>query len=73
MIYSDSLYAINSLFKWSSKWIVKREKKKLNMDIINTFYTLENPLVYKDNVKWVRGHSGNKWNEYVDNLCRKAY
>lgn len=31
------------------------------------------PLLYnlKPKFEWVRGHNGDKWNEYVDELCTR--
>ena len=71
-IYSDSKYAINTLFVWSKKWLEKNIKKK-NLDLVRLFHSLDEPLKFRKNVKWVKGHSDNKWNDYVDNLCLLEY
>lgn len=44
-----------------------------NMDLIFEFRDLcfSNRIKFK--IHWVRGHSGNKWNEYVDKLANDAY
>lgn len=55
-IYSDSQYALNSL-------VVKKPKK--NLDLVKR---LHEASLGVENVKleWVKGHNGNKWNEYID-------
>lgn len=59
-IYSDSMYAINVL---SGKW-----KAKTNTDLVRLYNTVAARLM-KVKFKWVKGHSGNEYNEYVDNIA----
>lgn len=62
VIYSDSEYAIRVL---SGQW-----KPKKNLDLVEMY----NRIVQKhDKVEfsWVKGHNGNYWNEYVDQLATK--
>jgi len=57
-IFSDSEYVVNTLTKG---W-----KQKKNIDL----WTLIMPLLSKKiQIKWVRGHNGNFYNEYVDKLA----
>lgn len=61
-ICSDSRYALGVLGK--EMWSPKK-----NLDIIDDF----NYIIQKNNIKvrfiWVRGHSGNQWNEMCDRMC----
>jgi ribonuclease HI len=59
-IYSDSQYAINV---FSGKW-----KAKSNTDLVRLYDTVA-ARVSKICFKWVKGHAGTKWNEYVDQLA----
>lgn len=59
-IYSDSMYAINVL---SEKW-----KAKTNTDLVRLYKTVAARLT-KVKLKWVKGHSGNGYNEYVDSIA----
>ena len=61
IIYSDSLLTINCA---SSKW-----KKKANLDLWKEY---EKNSINKDiTFEWVKGHSGNYYNEKVDVLSRQ--
>jgi len=60
-IYSDSKYVINC-----AKGLWKRNK---NTKLWGIFDTLSKNKVI--NWKWVKGHSGDKYNEMVDNLVKQ--
>jgi len=73
IIYSDSKYAINTLFVWSGKWLLKKKKKK-NMEFVIVFHNqLSEALFFQDHIRWIKGHSGNRGNDLVDKLCLKEY
>lgn len=71
-IVSDSQYCINGCTIWKSKWIENKMNKKQNVPVLNSnlwlqIYALQNKVETK--FRWVKGHSGYRWNEYVDKLC----
>ena len=77
-VYSDSKYAIACLSEWWPKWkrdgwIRKRKGRTWpikNLDLIQQGIALQE--VVKVSFQWVKGHSGNKWNEYVDEMANRA-
>ena len=62
VIFTDSKYVKNIL---NGRW-----RAQANLDLWEQI----RELVEGRNVhaEWVKGHNGNKWNEYVDRLCAKA-
>ena len=62
-VFSDSMYAVKIL---SGEW-----KPKENLDLVSEIKIF---ISYFDNIKikWIRGHSGNKYNERADYLAENA-
>lgn len=58
-IYTDSMYVLNC-----AKGVWKRKK---NVELWNEY----DSIAKGKNIKWekVKAHSGNKWNDYVDELA----
>lgn len=77
-IYSDSAYCVNMLKEngWVYSWVqngwTRGKKHELieNLDLIKDIWNLMQNV--KVNFIKVRGHSGDKINEYVDKLAVKA-
>lgn len=70
IIYSDSAYCVNIINDWMYRWKAngwKRPKNEeiKNLEIIKQIYELAK---YAE-IRKVSGHSGIKWNEYVDGLA----
>lgn len=59
-IFSDSQYVVNTIMK---NW-----KKKANIDLWNILCPLINDKI---KLSWVKGHSGNIYNEYCDRMADK--
>lgn len=70
-IHSDSQYVIKGINEWSKKWV------------INNFMDVKNPDLWKDLLNiiskfpdiefiWIKGHSDDYFNNYVDNLCNQV-
>ena len=74
-IYSDSKYAIDSLTKWSLKWIKNNWKTSNGKHVIHE-YQFKKILKLSDKIKveyvHVRGHKGNQGNEIADELATKG-
>ena len=71
-IYSDSKYVVDAVEKgWLFGWQKKNFKGKKNPDLWKLFLSEYNK--HKIRFKWVKGHSGNVYNERCDELAVKAY
>ena len=73
VVYSDSAYAINTLTDWMFRWAangwVKSDKKTPeNLDLIQAYYEWYQKG-YRIELRKVKGHAGNKYNEIVDKLA----
>lgn len=73
IIYSDSAYCINCYKdKWYKKWerngwLTSNKTPVANQELWRQLIPFfESPIL---NFKKIQGHSGNYWNEYVDNLA----
>lgn len=74
-IFSDSQYAVKGINEWSDVWQANDWKKKDGKDLSNPdlwkkIWNLRNKL--RAQAKHVRGHTGNKHNEIVDEMAVKA-
>jgi len=70
IIYSDSAYCVNLINDWMYSWERNgwrrpKNQEVKNLGIIKQIYELANLA----EVKKISGHSGIKWNEYVDGLA----
>lgn len=72
-VYTDSELIVNIITKWAEGWKANGWKKKspgpiANLELVKQAYELARarPLV---NIKWIKAHSGNRWNEYADSLA----
>ena len=76
IVYSDSAYCVNTLNTWMFDWARKDWKKANgdtpeNLDLIQEYYNLYR-LGYRIDLRKVKGHSGNYWNELVDRIAKSA-
>jgi ribonuclease HI len=75
-ILSDSSYSIKCLTEWYTGWMTRGWKTSKNEPIKNLDIIREaKRLLDKTNstIEWVKGHSGNKYNEMADTLCNEEY
>ncbi len=68
-IISDSQYVVKGYNHWIKKWEKSGWKKKKNIDLWKDVLELKHESKHVK-VKWVKGHNGNKWNEYVDKMTK---
>lgn len=74
-ILMDSKYCLDSLTKWyknweNNGWINSQGKPVANKEIFQESLGLLYPEV---SLEWVKGHSGNRYNEAADMFCNEAY
>lgn len=72
-VYTDSQLVVNILTKWAEGWEARGWKKKspgpiANLELVQRAYglTKEKP---KARIRWIKAHSGYRWNEYADSLA----
>jgi ribonuclease HI len=76
VVYSDSAYCVNTfnewMFSWAKNgWIKSDKKEPENLDLIKTYY--DHYLKgYRIDLRKVKGHAGNKYNELADKLATGA-
>ena len=74
-IYTDSKYVKLGITEWILNWKTNGWKTSSKKDVKNKSLWIElDKLVNKNEIiwEWVKGHSGNKFNEKVDELANKA-
>lgn len=73
-IFTDSAYVKRGVTEWMEGWKARNWKRKegklANVDL---WQALEDEIHRHDVTwQWVKGHAGNRKNEQVDRLARKA-
>lgn len=73
IVYSDSNYCVQTFNEWMFNWArngwVKSDKKiPENLDLIQAYYDWYQKG-YRIDLRKVKGHAGNKWNELADQLA----
>lgn len=76
-LYSDSKYVTEAINKnWLFNWVRRGFLNVKNTELWSELYLLISPLMLQSNVKvnfiWIKGHSGNYYNEIVDKLASNA-
>jgi ribonuclease HI len=75
-IITDSKYVMQGITEWikgwkAKGWIGSNKKPVKNQDLwkrLDSLVEKAPPLKWQ----WVKGHSGNKWNEFADKLATEA-
>ena len=72
-VYTDSIYAYTTFTNWMYIWAMRGWKKgdnktPENLDLIQAYYEYEREG-YHINLKKIKGHSGDKWNDMADALA----
>ena len=73
IVYSDSNYCVQTFNEWMFSWAkngwTKSDKKTPeNLDLIQAYYD-HYQKGYRIDLRKVKGHNGNKWNEVADQLA----
>lgn len=77
LVQADSQLLVNTYNSWmhswaKDNWSLGRMKGKRNLDLVEKMYDLK-PLFPLLELKWVKAHNGEPWNELVDQLAKGAY
>ena len=72
-VYTDSQLIVDILTKWAAGWKANGWKKKspgpiANLELVQRAYELTKAKP-NASIKWIKAHSGNRWNEYADSLA----
>jgi len=72
-VYTDSQLVVNILTQWAEGWQAKGWKKKspgpiANLELVKEAYALARQRPGA-RIKWIKAHSGSRWNEYADSLA----
>ena len=73
VVYSDSAYCVQTfnewMFNWArNNWIKSDKKEPENLDLIKTYYDFY-MQGYRIDLRKIKGHAGNVWNEVADKLA----
>ena len=66
-IVSDSMYVVNGINKWVDKWFRINKEWIANKEMWRDIHDLKRK--HDVTASWVKGHSGNEWNEFVDDIA----
>jgi ribonuclease HI len=72
-VYTDSQLIVDTLTKWAAGWKANGWKKKspgpiANLELVKEAFELARARP-QARIRWVKAHSGNRWNEYADSLA----
>jgi ribonuclease HI len=72
-VYTDSELIVNILTKWASGWKARGWTKKssgpiANLELVKEAYSLAEAKPHA-HIRWIKAHSGFRWNEYADSLA----
>ncbi|HEU4895809.1 MAG TPA: ribonuclease H [Acidimicrobiia bacterium] len=72
-VYTDSELVVNILTKWAPGWRERGWKKKspgpiANLELVQRAFELAESKPHA-NIRWIKAHIGNRWNEYADSLA----
>jgi ribonuclease HI len=74
IIYSDSAYCVNLINDWMYSWERNGWKRPKNQEVKNLNLIKQIfELADLAQIKKVKGHSDNKWNNYADKLATGEY
>ena len=78
IVVSDSTYVVNCFRdRWWERWLAKgwknsQRKDVANRDLWEPLLDLYRPRERDITFRWVKGHSGDPWNDFVDRLAVEA-
>lgn len=71
-VWSDSTLCVRTVNEWAAGWARQGWKRKTgpveNLDLVKPLYELAKAHP-KVKLRWLKGHAGQRWNEYADQLA----
>ena len=74
IILTDSRYVMNGCISWMANWVMKEFRGVKNPELWSEIYNLRD--IWLDSrltIQWVKGHSGDLFNEMADDLANEGY
>ena len=72
VIYTDSQLCVNTITQWAAGWARRGWKRKTgpikNLELVKELYAAAQAHP-KVQLRWIKAHQGNRWNEYADALA----
>jgi len=72
VIYTDSQLCVNTITQWAAGWERRGWKRKggpiKNLELVQELYAAAKAHP-KVELRWIKAHQGNRWNEYADALA----
>src|SRR5438105_3767467 len=74
-VYTDSALCANTINLWAAGWERQgwtrgpKREPIANLDLVQRLYELAQAHP-RAKIEWIKGHTGNQWNEYADGLAR---
>ena len=74
-VYTDSALCANTINLWAARWQRQgwtrgpKREPIANLDLVQRLYELAQAHP-RAKIEWIKGHTGNQWNEYADGLAR---
>lgn len=72
VVYSDSNLVVRTVNEWAAGWAARGWRRKTgpveNLDLVQPLYELLRSRPELE-LRWIKAHAGNRWNEYADALA----
>ncbi|HTM43987.1 MAG TPA: ribonuclease H [Polyangiaceae bacterium] len=72
VLWTDSQLCVKTFNEWAEGWAARGWKKKTgpvkNLDLVKDLYAILKSRPQLE-LRWIKAHSGNRWNEYADSLA----
>ncbi|MBS3939516.1 MAG: ribonuclease HI [Actinobacteria bacterium] len=72
VVYSDSNLVVRTINEWAAGWAARGWRRKTgpveNLDLVQPLYERVSARPELE-LRWIRAHVGNRWNEYADALA----
>ena len=77
IVYSDSMYCVNSFTNWiknwkANGWVRTGNKPLENKDLILEYDRLTNQEGLRIDLRYIKGHNGTLFNELADQMAKEA-